>query len=405
MRWQGAFWLGQLGSKKAIEFLIALLKDQDSMVRKQTAASLGQLGAKQAIKPLIALLKKHEPGKQTKQAKQIEIDFPEDYRYYTEKTIAKSLFLLKNSENLSFLKKYEKSEHFNFEESKKNIQQLLASLEDNNIHTQKQAIESLSKIAANIPKEYQTQILDKLTAIASNEQELFGTRIKALENLGKLGTEAAANNIIQIAQQAQGELRDSYVFTAYQALQDTKTPIALEFLQNELDTLARQKQDWRKRRDLEDGDRVLQPSTMECTVSPQLDNEKRWQYGYWETELGYAIAQHDPANAGIEMLKHPLANVRQGAWFGIAKIGVPTVEILQKINQQRDRSTQPHFRHAAFRAIDKSLITIEVYGTQQDVQALKNWLPEVSDLAVKDRIAFTLSELDYRIEQAKGSGD
>ena len=130
-----------------------------------------------------------------------------------------------------------------------------------------------------------------------------------------------------------------------------------------------------------------------------------WDKPIWETELGYAIAQHDPANAGIEMLKHPLANVRQGAWFGIAKIGVPTVEILQKINQQRDRSTQPHFRHAAFRAIDKSLITIEVYGTQQDVQALKNWLPEVSDFAVKDRIAFTLAELDYRLEQAKGSGD
>jgi len=56
----------------------------------------------------------------------------------------------------------------------------------------------------------------------------------------------------------------------------------------------------------------------------------------------------------------------------------------------------PHFRHAAFRALDKSLITIEVYGTQQDVQALKNWLPEVTDLAVKDRIAFTLAELKLK---------
>ncbi|EDN72507.1 hypothetical protein BGS_1095 [Beggiatoa sp. SS] len=246
-------------------------------------------------------------------------------------------------------------------------------------------------------------MLETLIEIANNKQELFIIRINALESLGKLGTEAAANNIIQIAQQAQGEFRDSYVFTAYQALQDTKTPIAVEFLQKALDKLTRQKQQWRKRRDQEEGDGVA--STTACTVSPQLDNEKRWQYGYWETELGYAITQHDPAHLSLKMLKHPLANVRQGAWFGIAKIGVPTVEILQKINQERERSTAPHFRHAAFRAIDKSLITIEVYGTQQDVQALKNWLPEVTDLAVKDRIAFTLAELDYRLEQAKGSGD
>jgi hypothetical protein len=99
------------------------------------------------------------------------------------------------------------------------------------------------------------------------------------------------------------------------------------------------------------------------------------------------------------MLKHPLANVRQGAWFGIAKIGVPTIKILKKINQQRDQSTQPHFRHAAFRALDKSLITIEVYGTEPDVRALKNWLPQVTDKAVRDRIEFTLAELEYRFEQ------
>ncbi len=97
--------------------------------------------------------------------------------------------------------------------------------------------------------------------------------------------------------------------------------------------------------------------------------------------------------------KHPLANVRQGAWFGIAKIGVPTIKILNKINCLRDERTHTHFRHAAFRALDKSLITIEVYGTQKDVQSLKDWLPEVSDKAVRDRIKFTLTELEYRLEQ------
>ena len=380
MRRQAAESLAQLGSEKAIAPLIALLKDKDSYVRRQAAYSLAQLGSEKAIEPLIALLKNQYTEK-----------YDEEYE---QEQITESLELLNNSETL-----FKKSEKSISKEPKQDIQQILDSLESDNIHTQKQAIESLGKIATKAPKESQAKILEKLTAIASNQQELFGIRIKALENLGKLGTEAAANNIIQIAKQAQGEYRDSYIFTAYQALQDTKTPIALKFLQQALDKLTQQKQQWRKQRDNEKGDFTPQPST--CKVSPQLDNEKRWQYGYWETELGYAIAQHDPANLGIEMLKHPLANVRQGAWFGIAKIGVPTIKILKKINQLREKSTQPHFRHAAFRALDKSLITIEVYGTPEDVQALKTWRSEVTDFAVKDRIAFTLTELAYRLEQEK----
>jgi len=380
VRRQAAESLAQLGSEKAIAPLIALLKDKDSYVRRQAAYSLAQLGSEKAIEPLIALLKNQYTEK-----------YDEEYE---QEQITESLELLNNSETL-----FKKSEKSISKEPKQDIQQILDSLESDNIHTQKQAIESLGKIATKAPKESQAKILEKLTAIASNQQELFGIRIKALENLGKLGTEAAANNIIQIAKQAQGEYRDSYIFTAYQALQDTKTPIALKFLQQALDKLTQQKQQWRKQRDNEKGDFTPQPST--CKVSPQLDNEKRWQYGYWETELGYAIAQHDPANLGIEMLKHPLANVRQGAWFGIAKIGVPTIKILKKINQLREKSTQPHFRHAAFRALDKSLITIEVYGTPEDVQALKTWRSEVTDFAVKDRIAFTLTELAYRLEQEK----
>jgi HEAT repeat protein len=431
VRMHAAESLGQLGSEKAIEPLIALLKDKESSVREYAAESLGQLGAKQAIEPVIALLNQ----------KSILLDLLgfRNLRGMGDKQIAELLKLFNNSEiNSETLSK--KSDKSNSEKSKQDIQQLFDSLEDDKIYIQKRAIESLGKMVANVskesqskilekltaiarnqqerfstqkraieslgkiatdaPKESQAKILEKLTAIASNQQELFGTRMKALESLGKLGTEAAANNIIQIVKEEQGEYRDSYVFTAYQALQDTKTPIALKFFQQELDKLTQQKQQWRNQRDKEQSDLAVQPSLTECKVSSQLDNEKRWQYGYWEIELGYAIAQHDPADAGIEMLKHPLANVRQGAWFGIAKIGVPTIKILKKINQLREKSTKPHFRHAAFRALDKSLITIEVYGTQKDVQALTDWLPEVSDKAVIDRIEFTLTELEYRLEQS-----
>jgi HEAT repeat protein len=413
---QAIYSLGQLGTKQAIEPLIALLKEQDANVRMQAALSLGYLGSEQARKALMALLKDQNRLVQKLAAKLLSqlgvkeaieplIYFLKNQSSYEREQspeqleLFNNLELLNNSEIEAFFKKSDKSHS---EEPKPDIQQLFDSLEDDNVHTQKQAIESLGKMATNAPKESQTKILDKLTAIASNPQELFGTRIKALKNLGKLGTEAAAKRVIQIATEETGDYKESYRFAAYQALQDTDFPVALNFLKQELKKLAKQKQQWRKQRDNEKDTNQLSTnldsfSTSDCTTATIVENEKRWRYGHWETELGYAIAQHDPEIAGLEMLAHPLANVRKGAWFGIAKIGVPTVEIIRKIHAERARSTEAYFRHAAFRAIDKSLITIEVYGTETDVQALKAWRAEVKDKAVLDRIDFTLAELEYRL--------
>jgi len=210
--------LGELGAKQTMESLILLLKYFSIDVRKETLGSLNKLGAKKAIGPLITLLKDSDIQTQAK----------------------KSLELLNNSEILLYKPKP------SYEKPQQNIQQLFKSLEDNNsIHVQKQAIKSLGKISPNASKENKTKIQEKLAAIASNQQELFGTRIKALENLGKVGTETAAKNIIQIATNETGEYKDSYIFTAYQALQDTNVPIAIDFLKQELNKLTHKKQQWR----------------------------------------------------------------------------------------------------------------------------------------------------------------
>ena len=48
--------LGKFGDQRAVEPLIACLKDEDLRVRRQAAQALGVLGDKQAAAPLIAAL-------------------------------------------------------------------------------------------------------------------------------------------------------------------------------------------------------------------------------------------------------------------------------------------------------------------------------------------------------------
>jgi HEAT repeat protein len=55
--WQAAEVLGQIGDTRAVEPLIAALKDEDSFVRWQAAEALGQIGDTRAVEPLIAALK------------------------------------------------------------------------------------------------------------------------------------------------------------------------------------------------------------------------------------------------------------------------------------------------------------------------------------------------------------
>jgi HEAT repeat protein len=57
VRRSAAYALGGLGSEKAVEPLIGLLKDLKSSVRRIAAEALGRLGSEKAVEPLIGLLK------------------------------------------------------------------------------------------------------------------------------------------------------------------------------------------------------------------------------------------------------------------------------------------------------------------------------------------------------------
>ena len=117
-----------------------------------------------------------------------------------------------------------------------------------------------------------------------------------------------------------------------------------------------------------------------------------------EFELAYAISQIDSTGEkGTGLLSHKLSSVREGAWMGLTKIG--SVDLLQRLDLMRMKSSNPLFRHAAYRAIDGILIKIEANGGEKELMELEKFLPEVNDQeAVLTRVEWTITRLEDRQE-------
>ena len=80
----------------------------------------------------------------------------------------------------------------------------------------------------------------------------------------------------------------------------------------------------------------------------------------------------------------------------------PNAKLLQdwidlRANARGD--TAPITRHAAFRAIDQQLMTLEFGGTAQDLEILKGL--KTTDPAILDRLEWTMGMLEYRCVERK----
>jgi len=217
----------------------------------------------------------------------------------------------------------------------------------------------------------------------------------ALKALAKLGTDKAAELILDMLQpEMLKQESDSFILTAFTALGDIRRSVALDFLHKQLAALTERKRMWREQRDT---DMPKSTRTKDCVASKIVNDEKnRWSQSQWETDLGYAITQIDPESSGIALLKHELAEVRKGAWLAIGKIA--NVNIINELVKLRRESEpeQAHFRHAAYRAIDNALITIEMQGNAQDLRHLKELFKTVKHKGINDRIDWTIFSLEQR---------
>jgi HEAT repeat protein len=433
VRSHAALALGKLGEPLAVKPLIKLLKDSDKDIRNNAIKALAQLGTTEAINSLLKLLKTKNPemllnaasalsklginnkdlshilakelkklkeqstGKNIKQRQEAAEKLGE---IYSKQSVSLLIPLLKS--DFLYVKKQAIISLGQIGEHQANLMrpalpQLYLLLDESNIHIRKAVITTLSKIVPQLSNEKDIW-LEKIINIAQNKKELFANRIVALKALANLGTDEAAHIIINIVQQDM-DGHNPFVLVAIQTLGNIRSKVALDFLHKQLEDLTKSKRKWRKQRD-KDIPSELPSKTQDCAVSPTFSGNKKniWQQSQWETTLGYAIAQINPENSGIKLLYHELAEVRKGAWLAIGRAG--NINIVKALVEKRGESQpyQAHFRHAAYRAIDKSLITIEVKGNEQDLKTLKAWFPTIEHPGIKDRVEWTIYQLEYSLE-------
>ena len=429
--------LGTLQASAAIPELIKLLKDIDEDVRNNAVLALGQIRTEQAITPLIKLFNRERDP---------------DVR----QSIALVLVDWGNEEAISALIELLKSIHAKVTITPKPLQAhrwqtFITRLQQEDVTTQRRALELFAAIptklavaaisqlppllAANATRYKTLQLLqtivplwsepkDKFPGLAQIEailneppekdpatgayHEKLANQFVALKILGELGLEATAASIIKLIEPSPEYKENLFALDVYAALGNIPGDANLAFLKERLEQLDQAKREWRHERDQTE---TSSKSTDPCQSSIISDDKgkndkpkknepgKEWSFLQAEFELGYAITRRDP-QFGIELLEHNLAYVRNGAWVALGKI--KDVELLKTLIQQRAANPdKPHFRHAAYRAIDNMLITLEYEGNQDDLAALEKFLPQVEDAATQDRIQWTIYQLEYRCERLK----
>ncbi|EDN70822.1 PBS lyase HEAT-like repeat [Beggiatoa sp. PS] len=433
--------LGDLGNKIAVKPLIDLLNDPVSSVRQSAILALGELSQPEAKQPLFELLNNPILSVRDKAIEALALINLSN----ADEEIKSTVVTLLNAKSSQLRDKVIKSEKLPSNESEliillkeetskvklETIKSLgnssidtmlfLTLLEDNDAEVRLAAMRHLLDQVRTYDTEYRIaamrntlddisypyfessdkhRLSEKLQKIILNQQEYLTTRILAIKVLGKFGIEGTADSIINVVkQETENQYKELFVLEVYRALGYIASTQALPFLQDQLIQLEKDKRVWRKQRDKINNQR--DELELEACVRQEFSQKRqeRWAYLQSETELGYALTKIAPQTEGIKMLAHNLFEVRKGAWLAIGQM--KSIELLKRINQQREQSHQAYFHHAAFRAIDKSLITIEVFGKDADLAALNNWLPDINDHAVRDRVKFTVAELEYRLSTAK----
>ncbi|MCP4408951.1 MAG: HEAT repeat domain-containing protein, partial [Gammaproteobacteria bacterium] len=229
-------------------------------------------------------------------------------------------------------------------------------LNDPKWYMREAAVKAIAEIAApeSIPFFQQT---------ALDSQAKTSIRIAAIKALGKTGTAEAIKILLELL-----ENKDLAVYhpATIRALGNTRSQNALEPLQKYLAAQKNGRQEWRERRD-KSIDGYTDDQIEEWRKSLQEVEPKT----YLEFNLAYAIAQIDPEGEGVKLLSHDLAKVREGAWLGLARLpltetrpfflkdGPAAVALIERLDRERTESKHPLFKHAAYRAIDEMLITIE----------------------------------------------
>ena len=183
----------------------------------------------------------------------------------------------------------------------------------------------------------------------------------------------------------------------YNLLGDLQAHQALAHLQKRLDREVQSRSAWRSKRDARE-----KGSTDAQTQQGQDDLGMARALPHLAFELAYNITRIDP-DTGVQLLSHNLADVRQGAWLGLGKVG--PVDLIIQLRQKRQQSEDPLFRHAAYRAIDHMLLSLEAKAAPpQELKKLEVLYPgEVGTLCttVQEEEKGICTRVEWTIAQLK----
>lgn len=267
---------------------------------------------------------------------------------------------------------------------------LMPLLKSSNIRIREAVVEASGEIKS-------PESIKPLEQRALDKTEMMKIRLKAITSLGEIGTDEAVSSLLSIFK----SVEEPYQHGILTALGKLRSKEALQPFLDLLKKYEKQKRTWRKFRDtwLESFTEKEEKAWME-----KFQNLKPKQY--LEFELGHAISRID-AKSGIELLEHDIAGVRKGAWTGLGETGAAplVMEIYEKRKQERETRKKPWFIDAAYRAIDKSLIRIEHFGTKEDLEKLEKFLPTVENRdtdAVYTRVEWTVDRLREKYQNRNG---
>ena len=284
-------------------------------------------------------------------------------------------------------------------------------LEDENFRLQKAAAEALAAIAS-------AASIDALaTRLNASDSVSIPTRLACLQALSNIAKNPETGNdgrerIIDEMLQAVQKDEDILGIRTYKLLGDLQARQALGHLQKRLDEEVVRQRDWRRERDA--SEKQAQPG-QEKRESARFTSSMAF-------ELAYTIARIDPNPSGLHLLDHDLADVRQGAWQGLGRVGSVALieELRQKLKtdnrswfQKLWGSAHPFFRHATYQAIDHILLRLEAEGINaQDLERLKSLVPgpvdapcqqkeSLEEQGICRRVQWTIAQLEAQDARRK----
>ncbi|MCI5130126.1 MAG: HEAT repeat domain-containing protein, partial [Candidatus Electrothrix sp. EH2] len=294
-------------------------------------------------------------------------------------------------------------------------EQLLSLTAHINFNIRRSAMTALGQIISFQGKEppanlsaLESKVNPVLRKILFNQKEELIIRQAALDALGATRRRDCAKEIYELLKtlnkdKDESGLDESLRYPCVSWLGRMAYSEAQDYVENELEELEQEKATWREQRDSEQQEKI--DSSTELVADRQ---DKTWKKEHWEYMLGNALARIAPAKRGIDLLNHPLYQVRQGAIRALASRiadGAADATLIGKIiqaHQNFDPDDLPSpFPYAAFQAIDLALWNLEYTGKKDDVSKLKNILKNLKPCQVPGQEGAIKERLEWTIQQLK----